>query len=153
AVPVGPLHHRRDAEAVGHNHSLPDLGGAKACLLRWRRICDKHDRHQSMRLGQDCHWRNRPTCFIYLPERWKAFAMTPGNRPPLMTANEAASVTGVPLRQVHRIIDAGLLDGAVKRRRNNRLLPRNALIGLKLAHDTAAVLTLEARRAVIASLI
>jgi len=27
----------------------------------------------------------------------------------LMTANEAASVTGVPLRQVHRIIDAGLL--------------------------------------------
>ena len=38
----------------------------------------------------------------------------------LMTANEAASVTGVPLRQVHRIIDAGLLQGAVKRRRNAR---------------------------------
>jgi hypothetical protein len=30
----------------------------------------------------------------------------------LMTANEAASVTGVPLRQVHRIIDAGLLGGS-----------------------------------------
>ena len=29
-------------------------------------------------------------------------------KPTLMTANEAASVTGVPLRQVHRIIDAGI---------------------------------------------
>jgi uncharacterized protein (DUF433 family) len=71
----------------------------------------------------------------------------------LMTANEAASVTGVPLRQVHRIIDAGLLGGAVKRRRNGRLLARNALIGLKLAHETAGVLTPESRRAVVATLI
>jgi uncharacterized protein (DUF433 family) len=69
----------------------------------------------------------------------------------LMTANEAASVTGVPLRQVHRIIDAGLLDGAVKRRRNARLLARNALVGLKLAHETADVLTLESRRSVVAA--
>ena len=29
---------------------------------------------------------------------------------PNLTANEASCVTGVPLRQVHRIIDAGLLD-------------------------------------------
>jgi len=71
----------------------------------------------------------------------------------LMTANEAASVTGVPLRQVHRIIDAGLLQGAVKRRRNSRLLTRNALVGLKLAHETADVLTPESRRAVVATLI
>ena len=71
----------------------------------------------------------------------------------LMTANEAASVTGVPLRQVHRIIDAGLLEGAVKRQRNARLLKRNALIGLKLAHDTADVLTVESRRVVVATLI
>lgn len=75
------------------------------------------------------------------------------NRTTLMTANEAASVTGVPLRQVHRIIDAGLLDGAVKRRRNARLLPRAALVGLRLAHDTADVLTHETRRAVVASLL
>lgn len=67
----------------------------------------------------------------------------------LMTANEAASVTGVPLRQVHRIIDAGLLQGAVKRRRNARLLTRNALVGLKVAHETADVLTPESRRAVV----
>ena len=71
----------------------------------------------------------------------------------LMTANEAASVTGVPLRQVHRIIDAGLLGGAVKRRRNARLLKRNALIGLKLAHETADVLTAEGRRIVVSKLI
>jgi uncharacterized protein (DUF433 family) len=71
----------------------------------------------------------------------------------LMTANEAASVTGVPLRQVHRIIDAGLLGGAVKRRHHSRMLTRNALVGLKLAHDTADVLTPESRRAVVATLI
>ena len=71
----------------------------------------------------------------------------------LMTANEAASVTGVPLRQVHRIIDAGLLQGAVKRRRNARLLTRSALVGLKVAHETADVLTPESRRAVVATLI
>jgi uncharacterized protein (DUF433 family) len=68
-----------------------------------------------------------------------------------MTANEAASVTGVPLRQVHRIIDAGLLGAAVKRRHNSRLLARNALVGLKLAHETADVLTFRSRRAVVAT--
>lgn len=71
----------------------------------------------------------------------------------LMTANEAASVTGVPLRQVHRIIDAGLLDGAVKRRDNARLLAPKALVGLKLAHETADVLTLQSRRVVVATFI
>jgi len=79
--------------------------------------------------------------------------MAATTRATLMTANEAASVTGVPLRQVHRIIDAGLLDGAVKRRRNARLLPRDALVGLRLAHDTADVLTPETRRAVVTSLL
>jgi len=71
----------------------------------------------------------------------------------LVTANEAASVTGVPLRQVHRIIDAGLLEGAVMRQRNTRLLKRNALVGLKLAHETADFLTAEGRRVVVAKLI
>jgi uncharacterized protein (DUF433 family) len=71
----------------------------------------------------------------------------------LMTANEAASVTGVPLRQVHRIIDAGLLGGAVKRRGNARYLMRGALVGLKLAHETAGILTPESRRAVVAALV
>jgi uncharacterized protein (DUF433 family) len=75
----------------------------------------------------------------------------PANPSMLMTANEAASVTGVPLRQVHRIIDAGLLGDAVKRRRNARLLARNALVGLKLAQETADVLTPASRRAVVAT--
>ena len=69
----------------------------------------------------------------------------------LMTANEAAYVTGVPLRQVHRIIDAGLLGAAVKRRNKARLLAPRGLVGLKLAHDTAEVLTLQGRRAVVAT--
>jgi uncharacterized protein (DUF433 family) len=71
----------------------------------------------------------------------------------LVTANEAASITGVPLRQVHRIIDAGLLEGGVKRQRNVRLLKRNALVGLKLAHETADLLTTQGRRVVVAALI
>jgi uncharacterized protein (DUF433 family) len=73
--------------------------------------------------------------------------------PPLLTANEAASITGVPLRQVHRIIDAGLLEGAVERRHSARLLTRGALVGLKLAYDTADVLTLEGRRTVIGAIL
>jgi uncharacterized protein (DUF433 family) len=98
-------------------------------------------------------WRNRSGCGIYLPTKLEGLCKMAPNRTGLMTANEAASVTGVPLRQVHRIIDAGLLDGAVKRQRNVRLLPRHALVGLRLAHDTADVLTLETRRAVVASLL
>jgi hypothetical protein len=70
-----------------------------------------------------------------------------------ITANEAASVTGVPPRQVHRIIDTGLLGAAVKRSRNARLLARRALVGLKLAHETADVLTPASRREVVAALI
>jgi len=69
----------------------------------------------------------------------------------LMTANEAASVTGVPLRQVHRIIDAGLLGTAVKRRDKARLVAPRALVGLKLAHETADVLTLRSRRGIVAT--
>jgi uncharacterized protein (DUF433 family) len=75
----------------------------------------------------------------------------PANQTTLMTANEAASVTGVPLRQVHRIIDAGLMGTAVKRRAKARLLAPKALVGLRLAHETADVLTLRSRRAVVAT--
>jgi uncharacterized protein (DUF433 family) len=71
-------------------------------------------------------------------------------KPTLMTANEAASVTGVPLRQVHRIIDAGILGTAVKQRDNARLVTPKGLVGLRLAHDTADMLTLRGRRAIVA---
>jgi uncharacterized protein (DUF433 family) len=68
-----------------------------------------------------------------------------------MTANEASSVTGVPLRQVHRIIDAGILGTAVKQRDNARLVTPKGLVGLRLAHDTVDMLTLQGRRAIVAS--
>jgi uncharacterized protein (DUF433 family) len=125
--------------------------GLRRGLLRWHFTACKQLIHQSSMEG---HWQNQSLAvYIYLPGVWKDFPMTPANRAVLMTANEAASATGVPLRQVHRIIDAGLLDGVVRRRRNTRWLPRNALVGLRLAHDTADLLTLETRRIVVASLL
>lgn len=70
-----------------------------------------------------------------------------------LTANEAGVVTGVPLKQVHRIIDAGLLEGRVETRKGNRVIVGSGLIGLKLAYVTAEILTLEARRRVIGSVL
>lgn len=70
-----------------------------------------------------------------------------------LSANEAAVVTGVPLRQVHRIVDAGLLDGAVENRAGMRIILGRGLVGLKLAHDTADLLTPEGRRRLIGHLL
>ena len=64
----------------------------------------------------------------------------------ILSANEAACVTGVPLKQVHRIIDTGLLGSAADTRNGSRVILRGALVGLKLAHETADVLTLDGRR-------
>jgi uncharacterized protein (DUF433 family) len=66
-----------------------------------------------------------------------------------LTANEAASVTRVPLKQVHRIIDAGLLLDRVETRAGARMISGQALVGLRLAHLTADTLTLGARRRII----
>ena len=66
-----------------------------------------------------------------------------------LTANEAASITRVPLKQVHRIIDSGLLLDGVQIRAGTRVIFGRALIGLRLAHVTADTLTLDARRRVI----
>lgn len=63
-----------------------------------------------------------------------------------MSANEAACVTGVPLKQVHRIIDSGLLGAAAKSRKGSRVVLRDGLVGLKLAHETTDTLTLDGRR-------
>ena len=98
------------------------------------------------------HWKCAHGCHICFQELGKIVELSvPANPTTLVTANEAASITGVPLRQVHRIIDAGLLGAAVKRRDNARLLAPKALVGLKLAHETADVLTLQSRRAVVAT--
>ena len=63
-----------------------------------------------------------------------------------LSANEAACVTGVPLKQVHRIIDAGLLGSAAKNHKGSRVVLHDGLVGLKLAHETTDILTLDGRR-------
>ena len=46
-----------------------------------------------------------------------------------LSANEAACVTGVPLKHVHRIIDAGLFDAAESGDGRSRAIHRDALWG------------------------
>lgn len=70
-----------------------------------------------------------------------------------LTASEAASVTGVPLKQVHRIIDAGLMRGFVKTEGGSRLIASPALIGLRLAYLTANALTPSARQRILAKVL
>ena len=69
------------------------------------------------------------------------------------SANEASCVTGVPLKQVHRIIDAGLLGDAAGSRNGARVVLGAGLLGLKLAYELGTVLTLEGRRRVIRRLL
>jgi len=73
----------------------------------------------------------------------------PGFTREALTANEAASVTRVPLKQVHRIIDAGLLRGRVETRRGSRFIVGSGLVGLRLAWLTADTLTPTARRRIV----
>jgi uncharacterized protein (DUF433 family) len=73
----------------------------------------------------------------------------PGFTSEVLTANEAASVTRVPLKQVHRIIDAGLLRGRVEMRRGSRVIVGSGLVGLRLAWLTAETLTPTARRRIV----
>ena len=64
----------------------------------------------------------------------------------ILSANEAACVTGVPLKQVHRIIDTGLLGSAADTRNGSRVILRGGLVGLKLAHEMTDFFTLDGRR-------
>ena len=63
-----------------------------------------------------------------------------------LSANEAACVTGVPLQQVHRIIDIGLLGRAAEKRAGSRKVVRDGLVCIRLAHETTETLTLDGRR-------
>ncbi len=72
--------------------------------------------------------------------------MSSDNVTATLSPSEAACVTGVPLKQVHRIIDAGLLDEAASGRQRSRAVRREGLLGLKLAHETTDMLTLDGRR-------
>ena len=64
----------------------------------------------------------------------------------LLSAHEAACVTGIPTKQVRRIIDAGLLRDFVRKPKGTRMISKRALVGLKLAYETTEILTLEGRR-------
>ena len=69
------------------------------------------------------------------------------------SANEASCVTDVTLKQVHRIIDAGLLGDAATSRNGTRVVLGAGLIGLKLAYQLGTVLTPEGRRRLIRRLL
>lgn len=69
------------------------------------------------------------------------------------SVNEAACVTGVPVKQVHRIIDAGLLNCAARKGGRVRALHGVGLVGLRLAHETADLLTREGRRLLVRNLL
>lgn len=69
------------------------------------------------------------------------------------SANEAACITDVPLKEVHRIIDRGLLDGAVEVVDGGRVLLGAGLLALKLVHETKLLLTLTGRRQLVHSLL
>ena len=70
-----------------------------------------------------------------------------------VTTTEASCVTGVPLRQVHRIIDAGLLDAAAQSGDGVRRIRRDGLVGLKVAYETTDILTLDGRRRLVSYLL
>lgn len=67
-----------------------------------------------------------------------------------LSASEASSVTGVPLKHVNRIIDAGLLRNYAKSKGRTRSISLAGLIGLRLAYLTASTLTPAARQRIIA---
>ena len=72
--------------------------------------------------------------------------MTAATAPRTLSANEAACVTGVPLKQVHRIIDTGVLGSAATRREGSRSVHCDGLVSLKLVHETTTIFTLDGRR-------
>lgn len=69
----------------------------------------------------------------------------------LLSINEVACVTGVPLEQVYRIISSDLLNDAVKG--GGPAILSKALVGVKLAYETTEILTLEGHRRLICRLL
>ncbi|MDE0250014.1 MAG: DUF433 domain-containing protein [Gammaproteobacteria bacterium] len=63
----------------------------------------------------------------------------------VLSVNEAAKVTDASLKQVHRIIDAGLLGDGARREKGSWVILGKALVGLKFAHETTDMLTLKGR--------
>ena len=99
---------------------------------------------------ESCH--RSPEAVRYLSTMAETFTAT-GSTKDSWSANEASCVTGVPLKQVHRIIDAGLLGDAAESRNGARVVLGAGLIGLKLAYQLGTVLTPEGRRRLIRRLL
>lgn len=66
-----------------------------------------------------------------------------------LTVNEAAVALRIPLRQVHRMIDARVLGAAIETRAGTRRIGGPGLLALKLAYVTADLLKPAARRTVV----
>ena len=69
------------------------------------------------------------------------------------SANEASCITGVPLKQVHRIIDAGLLGRSERGSKHGRALRPHELHGLTLAHEVTGLLTPKGRERLVRKLL
>ena len=84
-----------------------------------------------------------PLIFSCIQDRCTVCALTLNK---LASGREPAvpCVTEIPLKQVHWIIDTGLLGDCAKLRKGARVIFKDALVGLKLAFGTNEILTLEA---------
>lgn len=71
----------------------------------------------------------------------------------MLSVNEVACVAEVPVKYVYRIIRSELLSDAVKRSNGRIAILSKGLIGVKLAYDTAEILTTEGRRQLIRRLL
>lgn len=69
------------------------------------------------------------------------------------SANEAACITGVPLKQVHRLIDTGLLGRFERGSKHGRTLRPYELYGLTLAHEVTGLLTRKGRERLVRKLL
>ncbi|MXX40222.1 MAG: DUF433 domain-containing protein [Gemmatimonadetes bacterium] len=71
----------------------------------------------------------------------------------VLSVNEVACVAEVPVKYVYRIIRSDLLSYAVKRSNGRIAILSKGLVGVKLAYDTAEILTTEGRRQLIRRLL
>lgn len=71
----------------------------------------------------------------------------------VLSVNEVACVAEVPVKDVYRIIRSDLLSDAVKRSNGRIAILSKGLIGVKLAYDTAEILTTKGRRQLIRRLL
>ena len=79
--------------------------------------------------------------------------MTETAKDQAFSANEASCITGVPLKQVHRIIDAGLLDRSEHDRKHSRTVRSHELQSLALAYEITGLLTHKGRERLVRKLL